>query len=124
MFVRNQKGSILVIVLVVLCTLTIGGATLGGMAINDQKQTVRQQKNNEAFYLARSGAEAVATMLLENQENIEDYIGQTTSSELGNGRFEVKVTSDGGGVVLIESTGFSGDYSERVTLSLVKDDSG
>lgn len=124
MSIQNHKGSVLVVVMVVMITLTILGVALGSIALNDQRQTVRQQKNNEAFYLARSGAETVATMLLENQENITDYIGETTSVELGNGSFEVKVTSGGSGVILIESIGHSGSYSDKVTLSLVNDGSG
>jgi len=124
MFVWNQKGSILVVVLVVLFSLTIMGVALGSQVITDQKQTVRQQKNNEAYYLARSGAETVATLLLENQEDIDNYIGQNTQSELGNGRFEVQVVQQDSDTLIIESTGYSGNYSEKVTLSLLTDSAG
>jgi type II secretory pathway pseudopilin PulG len=117
----NQKGSILITVLVVLLCVTVLGAALGTLAFNDQKQTLRQQKKLEAYYLARSGADAVAAYLLANQDEIPSRIGQITQSELGNGRFEAKVTNGDNGMILIESTGFVGDYSDKVTLSLVRD---
>lgn len=123
MFLGNRRGSILVTVLAVVAVITVLGAVLGGAALNDQKQAKRQQKNNEAFYLARSGAEAVAAMLLKEQDKIGDYIGQTTEASLGSGRFSVTVGEGENGEILITSTGFSGDWSEKITLSLVNDGS-
>jgi type II secretory pathway pseudopilin PulG len=118
-FLVNKKGSILVSVLVVVVVLTILGVTLGSAALNDQRQAKRQQKNNEAFYLARSGAEAVAALLIKNPEDALNYVGQTTESTLGSGRFVVSVENGGSDKILIHSTGYSGDYSEKVTLTLV-----
>jgi hypothetical protein len=42
-----------------MAALLILGGTLSTVALSDQRQAIRQQKNNEAYYLARSGAEAV-----------------------------------------------------------------
>jgi len=124
MIAGNQRGSVLIVVLFVLVTLTLVGATLGSLAVNDQRQAARQQRNNESFYLARSGAEAVATYLLANQELIKDYIGHEDVVELGQGSFTVRVLNGPNNTVLIESTGFVGDYSEKVTLSLIGGESG
>jgi Tfp pilus assembly protein PilX len=44
MLVRNQRGSILVVVLVVVFCLSIIGVSLAGLSLNDQRQTVRQQR--------------------------------------------------------------------------------
>ncbi len=116
----NRKGSVLVIVVVAMAALLILGVSLSTLALNDQHQAVRQQKNNEAYYLARSGAEAVAKVLLDNQANMAGYIGGTTGSELGNGRFEAVVEEGEDGTILIHSTGYSGDHSEKVTLTLIR----
>ena len=124
MLTRNQRGSVLVLVLVAAAALLTLGVTLSSVAFSDQSQAIRQQKNNEAYYIARSGAEAVEAVLLNDQQNINSYIGRTTMSELGNGNFEVEVADGGSGVILINSTGYSGKYSETVTLSLVSGDSG
>lgn len=123
MFIENQRGAVLVVVIVAMAALLTLGVTLSTVALSDQRQAIRQEKNNEAFYLARSGAETVAEFLLENQSKIDSYIGQTTESELGNGRFEVLVEKDEEeGTILIHSTGYVGDYSERVTLTLIPGD--
>lgn len=120
----NQRGSVLIVVLIVAVTLALVGATLGSIAINDQRQAARQQRNNESFYLARSGAEAVASFLLSNQELIKDYIGQEDVVELGNGSFKVKVLEGPNNTILIESTGLVGKFSEKVTLSLIGGETG
>lgn len=118
--VRNQKGSILVIVVVVVLSLTIMAATLGSLAITDQKQTLRQQKKTEAYYLARSGAEAVAAHLIQNPEYVGNVLAQAVDEFfLGEGKVSVRVTEAEGGELWIESTGYVGDFSERVSLSLV-----
>ena len=118
MFARNQYGSVLVVVMVAMAALLILGGTLSTVALSDQRQAIRQQKNNEAYYIARSGAEAVAHVL-ENSADPTGYVGDTTESDLGSGRFEVKVTGGDEGEIILHSTGYVGVFSERVTLTLV-----
>lgn len=123
MFVGNQRGSVLIIVVVAAAALIVLGVTLSTVALSDQGQAVRQQRNNEAFYLARSGAETVAEVLLDKLNNggkIEDYLG-VVDLDLGGGRFEVDVVKGEDGKILIRSTGYTGSdqYSETVTLTLV-----
>ncbi|HHW74587.1 MAG TPA: hypothetical protein GX744_04965 [Firmicutes bacterium] len=119
MFARNQRGLVLVVVMVAMAALLILGGTLSTVALSDQRQAIRQQKNNEAYYLARSGAEAVEAVLIKDISNINSYLGQTTECELGNGRFEASVVDGGDGTIVIESTGYAGVFSERVTLRLM-----
>lgn len=120
MYCLNRKGSILVSVLVVVFVLTILGIALGSVALGDQRQTARQQGNNEAYYVARGGAEAVAAYLLENPEAAGELIAKGQDEVvLENGvKFVVQVTELSGGGLRIESTGHSGKYSEEVALSL------
>ncbi|MGI6365605.1 MAG: DUF7305 domain-containing protein [Bacillota bacterium] len=120
MLVRNQRGSILVVVLVVVFCLSIIGVSLAGLSLNDQRQTVRQQKDAEALYIARGGAEAVAAYILKNPEAAPGIIAQGQDEViLENGtRFVVKVSESETGQLRIESTGYSGNYSEMVALSL------
>jgi hypothetical protein len=104
-----------------MAALLILGGTLSTAALSDQRQAIRQQKNNEAYYIARSGAEAVGAVLLANQENMSEYIGKTTESELGSGRYFIEVLQENDGeLILIRSTGYSGKYSETMTLTLLK----
>lgn len=118
MFARNQRGSVLIVVMVAMAALLILGGTLSTVALSDQRQAIRQQKNNEAYYLARSGAEAVEAVLTKDISNINSYLGQTTECELGNGRFEARVIDGGDGTIVIESTGYAGNQSEKLTLTL------
>ena len=118
MFARNQQGSVLVVVMVAMAALLILGGTLSTAALSDQRQAIRQQKNNEAYYIARSGAEAVEAVLIKNFSGIHNYIGLSTEGELGSGRFETKVIEGDDGAVVIESTGYAGNQSEKLTLTL------
>ena len=90
-FAADQRGSVLVVVLLALLTLSIMGTSLSSLTVNDNLHAVRQQRSNEAYYIARSGAEAVAEVLLADVQNIANYIGQTTTGELGSGWFEAEV---------------------------------
>ncbi|MGB4682069.1 MAG: hypothetical protein WBH65_06090 [Dethiobacteria bacterium] len=120
-FAADQRGSVLVVVLLALLTLSIMGTSLSSLTVNDNLHAVRQQRSNEAYYIARSGAEAVAEVLLADVQNIANYIGQTTTGELGSGWFEAEVKDGVSGNILIHSTGYAGGYSEKVTLSLIKE---
>ena len=44
MFARNQYGSVLVVVMVAMAALLILGGTLSTVALSDQRQAIRQQK--------------------------------------------------------------------------------
>ncbi|NLA04593.1 MAG: hypothetical protein GX881_02610, partial [Firmicutes bacterium] len=118
MLSRNQRGSVLVFVLVAAAALLTLGVTLSNVAVSDQSQALRQQENNEAYYIARSGAEAVEAVLIKDLGNINNYLGQSTEAALGQGRFEATVSDGGDGVVIIESTGYAGNRSEKLTLTL------
>lgn len=118
MFARNQQGSVLVVVMVAMAALLILGGTLSAVSFSDQRQAIRQQKNNEAYYIARSGAEAVEAVLIKNFSGIHNYFGLSTEGELGGGRFEAKVIEGDDGAVIIESTGYAGSQSEKLTLTL------
>lgn len=119
MFLKNQRGSVLVLVLVVMLSLTVLGTALLSSSIIDKKQAVRQDKNNEAFYFARSGAEAVAHYLQQNPDKISDVLIQGEDEvTIGNGKFVISVTEEDG-KIKVESRGHSGDFSEKVSLSLI-----
>lgn len=123
MAVYNERGSMLVTVLVVMVTLVILGTTLLGVGMNDQRQAVRHQSNSAAYYLARSGADAVATHLFNNPKDIYKFVEQGQDEIfLETGRVVVTVT-DNAGVITINSRGYVGRYSESVELKLIPDTS-
>jgi hypothetical protein len=118
--VRNQKGSILLVVLsVTLCLLLLGSA-LVALGYSDLKQSVRQQKNAEAVYIARGATEAVASYLLAHPEEVPQILTKGYDEVvLENGaKFKVNISKDGEGKVLISSTGYSGKNFEKLSFSL------
>ncbi|HOB35194.1 MAG TPA: hypothetical protein PKL39_05570 [Bacillota bacterium] len=116
----NQRGSILVTVIVIMVCLLLLGTAMASMSIHDQRQTVRQQKNAEAMYIARGGAEAVAAYLLQNPEAVPELLskGQDEVILPNGGKCIVEVTEDEDGTIYIASTGYSGEHSERLTFTL------
>lgn len=117
---RNQRGSILVTVIVIMVCLVLLGTAMASLSIHDQRQAARQQKNAEAMYIARGGAEAVAAYLLHNPEAAPELLSRGQDEViLPNGaRFVVEVTEDEDGKIYVSSTGYSGEHSERLTFSL------
>ncbi|MTI94931.1 MAG: hypothetical protein FH749_05495 [Firmicutes bacterium] len=119
----NERGSTLVTVLVVTLILLIFGTTLISVGMNDVTQAVRHEKKIEAYYLARSGADAVAAHLLQNPGDIDDFLAMGEDEfELANGRCVVRVVEQGEDIV-VESTGHVSSYSDTVKVSLFSDSS-
>jgi len=118
--VRNQKGSILLVALSVTLCLLLLGAGLVALSYADLKQSVRQQRNAEALYIARGATDAVASYLLAHPEAIPQVLARGYDEVvLENGaRFTVSVSKDDDDRILISSTGYSGENYERLTFSL------
>lgn len=117
---NNRRGSVLTMVMAVTVVLTILGVSLSSLAITDQRQAIRQQKNNEAYYLALSGAEVVATQIVEDPDSAPGILAQGVGTiEFPNGQAEVNVTAGEAGSIIIDSLGQVGKYADRVTLSLI-----
>lgn len=107
-------------VMVVTIVLTILGVTLGSLALTDQRQAVRQQKNNEAYYLARSGAEAVAGQIIKDPDLALSFLAQGTDTIVfPNGEVVIKITEDESKDILIEAFGRVGKYADKVSLTLI-----
>lgn len=121
MFARNQRGSILLVVLVTMFALILVGTALAGLSIHDQRQTVRQQKSAEAMYVARGGAEAIAAYIMKHPEAAESILAKGSAEVVVKDglKFSVDVTASEDGVVSVASTGHAGDYSEKLTFSLL-----
>ncbi len=109
------------ITLIAMVALLVLGTALAGSGVTDVVHARRQESKTAAYYLARSGAQAVASYLINNPEELPDIIDREPDEGTGyldGGKFEVAVT-DEGGLIRIESTGYSGNFSETVVLTLV-----
>jgi len=118
----REKGSVLVLVMLSVVALFVLGTVLAGTGSTEVKETARQEDKMQAYYLARSGAEAVASCIVREPENAEKISGMGFSDpvKLGGGTFEVKVEPLSDRELLITSTGKCSRMTETVTLTMVK----
>lgn len=116
---NDNRGSVFLNVVVVMAVLSILGLALISIGMADMAQAVRQEKTLEAFYVARSGADAVAAYLLRHPEDIDLFISQGEEEvEIEGNTFVVSVSRQGQDVV-IDSTGHVGGQASKVSLSLI-----
>ena len=126
MFIKNEKGSAMVVAILVVLVLTILGFALWNYSMAETLQTEREEKRIQAYYIARSGAESVANHLVNQpmgslKEEIDDaYPDSVTSSSvnLGNGTFVVTATKENDTTVLVEAVGTVEDIIQNVSITL------
>lgn len=133
--VKNERGLALPTVLILMTALTILGLTLLGVGLSQAARTVHQEKKEQAFYIAKSGADAIASYIIDKynpmtltEEAITDlnngYLNQDISLPSPSpGTFKVTivkgiVTGDIINTVNIESVGKVGNVTDKVVLSL------
>lgn len=93
---KNRNGSALVFVLIVLLVMSILGASVLSLSVSENRQAVLQESAMRGYYSARAGADAMASHLISNPNELDNLIekskvGPTTGSIDGRD-FEVYVT--------------------------------
>lgn len=129
---KNERGAALPIVFILSMALIILGASLFTVSLGQASRTVLQEKREQAFYIAKSGADAIASHIIDNYRVIaltdtaitnlnNHYLNQDIP--FGNGAFRAKVSKDpsDSNVIVIESTGTIDNVSNRTTLILGPD---
>lgn len=93
---HNEKGAALAMVIIILCVFSILGAAFLSISLSDSRHAVWNEKKEQAYYLARSGADATARWMLNTcSKNAADPINKLpTENMLGQGSFKVNVTRD------------------------------
>lgn len=118
--ISGEKGLALPLVIIVMVVLFILGTALLQYATTEAVQVAQSEKRMQAYYLARSGAEAMAEHLIEDPSLVSQYIGETGVGSIPNsgGDFTVLVEEDADGNIRIVSTGSVDDSNERLVLTL------
>jgi len=75
--IKNEKGFVLPIVLIMLVVLGIILISLAALAASNARQTVAQEHNLKAHYLARSGIEIAYGALMTTEEGAKDRLFDT-----------------------------------------------
>ena len=121
---NDERGSALLMTIVVALVLAVIGGSYALMGMSETRQARLAVQDVQAFYVARSGADAVAQGLIDNPDKISEVIGLTSKAieiaELGSFTVRVEDEEDLGMIRLI-STGTVGSRSRTVHLTILKD---
>lgn len=121
---KSQNGITMIITLIVIFVFTLLGAVIWQYGINSVKQTDRAYKQKQAYYIARSGAEALSSHIL----NAEDIISlnnelnkainvTSTPIIIGEGSCTLLLKRDQGNII-IESMGDYKGETAKATLEI------
>lgn len=129
---KNKQGSILALTLIIFAVLMILGITTLSLAINENKQAIYHQNKKQAYYIARSGAEAVeaAILSIDKEGEKEGLLSnlpkdiQIENMEFENGSLEYVNLKMEDGKLIIESKGKVRNAEETLTkvLDIVEND--
>jgi hypothetical protein len=121
---QGEQGSALLLTIIVLVVLLFLAGSLGLLAMVEGRMAQKEEASMQAFYLARSGADAVAEAVIKRPATLEDVelteghsVISELNNELGHGSFQVKLTKLTDGVV-IRSIGSVGKQTSIVSLKL------
>lgn len=125
MHLKNQNGSALPLVLVTMLVLSILGSTLLLLNTTETRQVAREEKRVQAYYIARSGAEAIAEYIIINPYEADELITEVSSTptKLGKGEFTIKV-SKSNEEIIIESIGKVDTVENKISLTLRETSTG
>ena len=94
---KSNSGAALIMILIVMVVLFILGTSLLNVSLSENKFAIAQEKGVKSYYIARAGAEAAATyimddshtfseintLLIDNDDNIDTW------SDFSDGQFKV-----------------------------------
>ena len=117
---KKENGYVLVITMVAIIFVSLIGAALLRLAYSDYINTNFYVRHKKAYYIARSGAEAVKEWIANNDASV--LAGKTTDEiDLGSGSYQVTVHKNDN-IYTIESTGKVNDVKNSVGVDVVKID--
>jgi hypothetical protein len=125
-YLKNDKGSVLVMVLIIMLVATVLGTTLLQVSVAETKFSEKNEDKSQAYYIARAGAESVAKYMISDGEGIaEDIIGKTSSFEFKEGSGTVQVIDSGDHIEILSEGNFNGVKQEaRLIMRESEESSG
>ena len=137
MIPKKNKGSALLVVIMVMAVMTILGVSILNISLSQTKQAANEEKRIQAHYLARSGAEATLSAWLNPGENkpkpsgtCKGYLDSSNDFKSVDpshpdippdavGNFVVTVLPGKQvGVIVIKSVADVGDVKQTVTVTI------
>jgi type II secretory pathway pseudopilin PulG len=128
---RKEGFALIATIIIVAVALFAIAAGLFAIQRSNVSAVVSQAKSMQAYYLARSGAAAVAEWIKAHPNNVKDIIGKSSSpvtlkpGSVGKVTVSVEASvTNNGTMLIIISTGTVNDAKETLRLRLVKAQSG
>ena len=120
---QKEQGSALILTMVVTIILLFLGSSLGLLSMVESRMSLREEQNMQAYYLARSGADALAQYIIDNPTLLDEAGGiinkVSETQRFGPGEFTVQVLKDADGV-WVESRGVVDETVRTVRLVLIE----
>lgn len=128
-FIKSESGSVLAMTLIVMLVLGILGTVLLNISLAENKFANHNEDKMQAYYIARSGAQAVAEyMVQDNNDDAVDIIGFSTvaNDQIGGGEFSLDVQEDAtdSNTINIVSTGTYNGITQTAKIQVTKTSEG
>ncbi len=125
--IKEQKGMAIPMVLVFMAVLMMLGTALMQFSTAEAIQVARGKDKKQAYYVARTGADATAAWIIGNYNDVSElnaasYLPFNGTGYLDYGNFKVNVEELDNGKLRINSRGFAGNTSDIVNLTVVPQD--
>lgn len=129
---KNNQGSTLVMVILIIAVLSILGIAVLNASINDNRYAIKEHDYQQAYYIARAGAEATAVYLSDfsmSTTALAPYISDPngnfnnkTETRFGGGYFKVSLfnTENKSNQKIIRSEGYYNGLTKTVYYSIIK----
>lgn len=121
---KNQKGVTMIITLIVILVFTLLGAAIWQYGINSVKQADKDYKQKQAYYIARSGAEAFSTHILNETDtaSLSNDLSKamdipSSPIDIGDGTCTILLKRNGSKIE-IEATGNYKGETAKATLEI------
>ncbi len=124
MFLNKQEGSALVLTMIVIFVLIFLGSAFALNGMVEIKQAQRDEEQLQAYYLARTAADALASFLEENPHELEQLVKQEqpilVKDETGEPLDVLLHVFHDGCQCQIQSTGSAGNCDCTVCLCMLR----
>lgn len=134
---KNNDGGALIITLMILVVVSILGMALLNIGVAESKFATYQEKKAQAYYLAHSGADSLASYIVKNPDNLPTNELETkissiidlpsaendslSSHRFANETFNVSLSKIlGTNNLFIESQGKVDNVSQKVSVNIIK----
>ncbi|WMM26942.1 pilus assembly PilX N-terminal domain-containing protein [Tissierella sp. MB52-C2] len=123
---KNRRGLALVNTLIIFAVLMIFGTVALGLMSNENKVSLHHQYKTSAYYIARSGVEAVEAAILTMDEEEAKKLNEKLENNnrvdveeivIGEGKAKVILFQDNGNMI-IESVGEINKVTEKISKEM------